>query len=63
MKVANLVLKIAALILGAAAIVCCILGNLETITDGLVCVRDRIKSKGVRCCSGDAEVDFEDWDI
>ncbi len=62
MKAASFILKIAALILAAAAIVCCVLANLEAITDTLLSIKNRFQEKRAHC-QYDGIDEFEDWDI
>lgn len=64
MKTTKFIFKIAALALAAAAVVCCVLANLDRITDSLLSLREQFVSRRGRCtpCDVDAE-EYEDWDI
>lgn len=60
MKISTSVLKLAALILSAVAVICLLMANLEAITE---CI-DNIcgKAKGRLCRSCDWDDQWEDWD-
>lgn len=63
MKATSFIFKVAAIVLTAAALVCCILANLERITDGLLTLREQVAAKrnAYRCpCDAD---DYEEWDV
>lgn len=64
MKLTKLMLKIAAAILAAAAVTCCVLANLDRITDGIICLREKLAEKRycMSCCDDDEPDEFEDWD-
>ena len=64
MKAANFIFKIAAIILAVAAVVCCILANLEKITDGFLTLREQLATKRKASCYQCDDMDeYEDWDI
>jgi hypothetical protein len=63
MKAANFIFKIAAIVLALAAAVCCVLANLEKITDGFVSLREQLAAKRTGCCCHDEVDEYEDWDI
>lgn len=64
MKAANFIFKIAAIILAVAAVVCCILANLEKIVEGLYSLREQFTLKrNDACCYVDDADEYEDWDI
>ena len=65
MKAASCILKIAAIALAIGAVACCVLANLDRITDGLLTLREQIAARRGCCCGGDCDCDideFEDWD-
>jgi hypothetical protein len=64
MKAANFIFKIAAIVLAVAAVVCCILANLEKITDGFLALREQLAAKReAYCCQSDDFDEYEDWDM
>ncbi len=69
MKITELVLKITALILAAAAFICLIMANMDRISDWLANLWAKVQAKKERLCRTypsmcqDAEDEFEDWDI
>ena len=69
MKITNSILKVAALVLSAAALVCLVVANLELISDALSELWETIQEKkdGIcQRCRGaeyDFEDEFEDWDV
>ena len=63
MKAASFLFKVAGLVLGAAAIVCCVLANLERISNGFLRLRNQLSGKGRTSCCYDDMDEFEDWDV
>ncbi|MCI5690521.1 MAG: hypothetical protein MR286_06510 [Clostridiales bacterium] len=69
MKVTELVLKITALILSAAAVICLIMANMDRISDWLAALWAKVQTKKERLCrtcpgaAGDSEDEFESWDL
>lgn len=63
MKAANFIFKIAAIVLAVAAVVCCILANLEKISDGFLALREQFAAKRNYCCHSDDTDEYEDWGI
>jgi hypothetical protein len=63
MKAANFIFKIAAIVLAVAAVVCCVLANLEKITDGFLALREQLTAKRKYCCQCDDMDEYEDWGI
>lgn len=64
MKTTNFIFKIAALVLAGAAIVCCVLANLDRITDSLLTLKEQVASRRGRPCPCDVDAEeYEDWDI
>lgn len=64
MKAANFIFKIAAIVLAVAAVVCCVLANLEKITDAFFALREQLAAKRKACCCHSDEMDeYEDWGI
>ena len=68
MKITELILKITALILAAAAIICLLMANIDRISDWLAALWAKVQAKKeliCRTCPGmdQGEDEFEDWDI
>ncbi|MDY3013966.1 MAG: hypothetical protein SOR61_01975 [Evtepia sp.] len=67
MKFTNLILKVTALVLATAAIICLVMANMERISDWLTSFRARVQAKKemlCRSCPCDQYDDeFEDWDL
>ena len=64
MKVARLVLKIVALSLGAAAVVCAIIAYWDKIADFFFSLRAKVQEKKVCCCKKPSEYDdYADWEL
>lgn len=68
MKITDLVLKITACVLAAAAVICLVMANMEKISSCLDCLFTKLqekKSSLCKCCrqSEDWEDEFEDWDV
>lgn len=64
MKAANFIFKIAAIVLAVAAVICCILANLEKITDALLALREQFAARRNACCCQSDDMDeYEDWDM
>ncbi|HIY07065.1 MAG TPA: hypothetical protein H9844_08315 [Candidatus Evtepia faecigallinarum] len=69
MKITEFILKITALILTAAAVICLVMANMDRISDWLAALWAKVQAKKERLCrtcpgqavGGDDE--FEDWDI
>ncbi|MEG2000170.1 MAG: hypothetical protein RR053_02080 [Evtepia sp.] len=64
MKIPNLMLKLAAAILTTAAVTCCVLANLDSISAALSRLRAHVAEKKKSCCfchGGECE-EYEDWD-
>lgn len=66
MKVTSFVLKIAASILAAAAIVCIVMAHMEKISDWLACLWAQVQEKKrLLCREGrfkEYDEDYEDWE-
>jgi len=62
-KAANVIFKIASIVLAIGAAVCLILANLERISDGLLSLREQLATKRKSCCSCDEIDEYEDWDF
>ncbi|MPM45615.1 hypothetical protein SDC9_92303 [bioreactor metagenome] len=61
MKIARFVLKIVALSLGVAALVCAVIAYWDKISDCADSVKNRLVEK--RCCRRPSEYDdYADWD-
>ncbi|NCB62087.1 MAG: hypothetical protein EOM52_00485 [Clostridia bacterium] len=60
MKIARFVLKIIALSLAVAAMVCAIIAYWDKIADVFGCVKDKLEEKG--CCRPAEYDDYADWD-
>lgn len=64
MKAANVIFKVASIVLAIGAAVCLILANLERISDGLLSLREQLSTKRKSCCCSCDETDeYEDWDF
>lgn len=68
MKITDLVLKITACVLVAAAVICLVMANMEKISaclDGLFAkLREKKASLCKCCCQAECYDDeFEDWDV
>lgn len=69
MKITNCILKITAVILTLAAIICLVMANMDRISDWLACLWARVQAKKEMlcrtcpCAEGDYDDEFEDWDI
>ena len=69
MKITEFILKITALILAAAAVICLVMANMDRISDWLAALWAKVlakKERLCRTCPGQAaglEDEFEDWDI
>ena len=69
MKVTERVLKITALILSAAAVICLIMANMDRISDWLAALWAKVQAKKERLCrtcpgaAVDGEDEFESWDL
>ena len=63
MKTTNCIFKIAAAVLALAAVVCCVLANLEKITDCLLSIKEQMAAKRAACCCNDDMDEYEDWDF
>lgn len=69
MKFTNLILKITALVLASAAVICLVMANMEKISDWLACFRSKVQAKKALLCRecpctcSDYDDDFEDWDV
>ena len=59
MKISSSVLKLAALILSAVAVLCLLIANLEAITDCLDSICSKTKGRLCKSCDWD---DLDDWD-
>lgn len=68
MKISTSVLKLAALIFSAVAVLCLLIANLEAITDCLDSICAKTKGRFCRSCDWDDSLDdwdddeYEDWD-
>ena len=69
MKITNLILKITAVVLTLAAIICLVMANMERISDWLACLWAKVQAKKellcrtCPCAEGSGDDEFEDWDI
>ena len=67
MKFTNLILKVTALVLATAAIICLVMANMERISDWLTSFRAQVQTRKemlCRSCPCDQYDDeFEDWDL
>lgn len=63
MKAANLIFKIASIVLAVAAAVCFILANLEKISDWMLTIREQCSLKRRASCTCDDMDEYEDWDF
>lgn len=69
MKITNLILKITAVVLTLAAIICLVMANMERISDWLACLWAKVQAKKELLCrtcpngEGICDDEFEDWDI
>ena len=68
MKITDLVLKITACVMTAAAVICLVMANMEKISaclDGLFAKLQEKKSSLCKCCCQTECYDdeFEDWDV
>ena len=65
MKVAQSILKLAAIILAAAALVCAVVAFREQISNGVSTAANKIRSRrqyAEGCCIDDDDEDYTDWD-
>ena len=69
MKITEFILKITALILAAAAVICLVMANMDRISDCLAALWAKVQAKKERLCrtcpGQDSGIDdeFEEWDI
>lgn len=59
MKVANCILKIAAIVLAVAAAACCIIAFWDRIEAAFYCLKEKISTGKCCCVEGDECVDWE----
>ena len=65
MKVAQSILKLTAVILAAAALVCAVVAFWEQITDGVTAAATKVRSRrqyAEGCCIDEDDEDYTDWD-
>ena len=62
MKNYSSILKLIALVLSAAAVICLLVANLEAIADVLNDLCGKARGKLCSRCDFDADDEFEDWD-
>ena len=67
MKFTNLILKITALVLAVAAVICIVMANVEKISDCLACLWAKVQTKKERLCRqctcDEYDDEFEDWNV